>query len=74
MNCNRVVAALRERRGNRSQQAFAEEIGASQQAISLILSGERGIGRDLGVLIIRRYPELRDLIVDSWLAAEDPAA
>lgn len=41
-----LVAMLKDRQGNLTQQAFAKEIGCSMQMLSQVYKGERSIGNE----------------------------
>lgn len=55
--------------GDRTLAAFAAEVGVSPASVSRWLAGETSPSRRLAVRIVRRYPELRGVLLDQRLPA-----
>jgi hypothetical protein len=61
------LAKLMELRGDRTNAAFARDLGITRQALYLIVRRERSIGRSVQQRILRVYPMLaRWLVADAW--------
>jgi len=65
-----VIERLRQLQGDRSDEAFATELGIAQPTLSRIYKGSRGLGRRVAQKIARRYPEL-SFELAAFLLADD---
>ena len=57
----------------RTQESFAAEIGVDQSTLSRWLKGSSVPSRRMAVRMLRRYPELRDALMDVLLAKSSRA-
>lgn len=55
---DKLIEALKERQGERSQAEFATVFGIAPDTLSRILSGNRAPGREVMAQILRVYPDL----------------
>ncbi len=68
-----LIAELKAKQGDRSQQDFAaSELGCSQAQLSRIYSGDKAIGVSVLKKIIRRYPELEREVIAFLLSDDMP--
>ncbi len=54
----RLIDVLKERRGSRTQEEFAQDLGIPQPTLSRILNGRQRVGIEMARRIKARYPEL----------------
>lgn len=69
-----LLAAIRERMGDRSQVAFAAAIGVKQPVLSRFLAGEIGLGPKMAGCLLREYPDLRDAVLAALTQRPEVAA
>lgn len=68
-----LIASLKQKQGERSQEQFAAELGITQAMLSRVYSGKRQIGRQVAGKIARRYPDLAFEVAAFLLATDIPA-
>lgn len=59
----KLVDALKDKQGERTQAEFARELEIDQPTLSKIYSNERGISRRLARRIVQLYPDLEPEVV-----------
>jgi plasmid maintenance system antidote protein VapI len=64
-----LILALQVLQGDRTQAAFAADLGIGAPALSRLYSGEIRLGRELAARIVARYPEIRDVVADALLGS-----
>jgi len=62
-----VRELLRELQGSRSSYEMAELMGVSPSTVRMILTGQRGMGREVMARLIAAFPERRDEILAVFL-------
>ena len=68
-----LVAILQKYQGTMSQREYARVLGLSSGILSLIYSGQRGIGLEVLQALARAFPDAADEITTALTAPSDSA-
>lgn len=66
-----LVARLKERQGERTQQEYADFLGISRSMLTLLYSANRQVGMSTLTRICERFPDLAHLFVTDVRSAPD---